>query len=209
MTEWDWRLLDPAEGRVPTGSNTQYLQSGCRNTPVMQPTRRDHIGVLLSGLSRLSGETGGRRWRRFLSFCMGNSRQCVHMAHCLTKASTCHWVNVVLALEGPGMYVCYGGGHWGGSPSFKQSREKKKGRRGLCKLNGFFTLGAVLTLCLTGGVNSPVLWAKKESVHSARQSDTVWLHDRLANLQSDMDLGRTEHTARRALHSDTPLWSSM
>lgn len=59
------------------------------------------------------------------SFCMGNPQRRAHMAHCLTKASTCRRVNVMLALKGPGMYDCYGGGHRGGSPPFKQRREKK------------------------------------------------------------------------------------
>lgn len=108
----------------------------------------------------------------FPSFCMGNPRQCVHMAHCLTKASTCHRVNVMLALKGPGMYVCYGRGNWGGSPPFKQ-RGEKKDSLGLCQLNRCFTLGAALTLCLTGSVNSPSLCVKKETVHSAWRGDTV------------------------------------
>lgn len=156
-----------------------------------------------------SSSLRGGWWGVFPSFCMGKSRQCVHIAHCLTKASTCHRVNVMLALKGPGMYVCYGGGNWGGSPPFKQRRGKKKVSLGLCKLNRWFTLGAVLTLCLTRSVNSPSLWVKKETGHSAQRGDTVWLHDRLANPQSDTDLERAEHTALRALPSDTPLRISM
>lgn len=81
--------------------------------------------------------------------------------------------------------------------------------RGLCELNRGLKFGAALTLCLTAGLNSPMLCVEEESVHSARRGDTARLHDRLANPQSDTDLERTEHTALRALPSDTPLWISV
>lgn len=67
---------------------------------------------------------GGERGGGVSLLLVGIPRQRVHMAHCLTKASTCHRVNVMLALKGPGMYVCYEGGNWGGSPPFKQRRKK-------------------------------------------------------------------------------------
>lgn len=36
-------------------------------------------------------------------------------------------------------------------------KKMEKDSLGLCELNGCFTLGAALTLCLTGSVNSPSL----------------------------------------------------
>lgn len=196
---------------VPTGSTNLVQCSICKPRSHLSCGEWDVITLICfreDSLSLGGGEMGGS----VSLLLVGNPPQCVHMvAHCLTKAATCHRVNVMLALKGPGMYVCYGGGNWGGSLPFKQRRKKwkRKDSLGLCKLNRCFTLGAILTLCLTGSVNSPSLWVNKETAHSVRWGDTMWLHDRLANPQSDTDLERTEHAALRALPSDTPLWISM